>query len=200
MLRFSSLLLLITVFPATVSAQDLSYKESGFQLTVGLVAALLEKKDSTKLTRHISRQRGVYILNRMGVSDTYAHYKTLGFSDTSYPNAPFYEGILVQPPVYESLPVFDCEKWSKTGTFVDTTESSHLLSQIALRMNEVKPGSVPDSKIKEFYELENNSRRVVIIHGEKQLIFYLSYLNNTWFLTIIDKVSGDCRPVLTKER
>jgi hypothetical protein len=186
------LLPLALLYSGTVFAQDLSYNESGFQLTVATVATLLEKKDSVKLTRYISRLRGVYILNRIGIYDTYAHYKTLGFTDTRYPNAPFYEGILVRPPVYESLPVFDCEKWSKTGTYVDTTQTSHLLSEIATRMNEVVPGSVPDSSIKKFYELENNSRRVVIVHEDNELIFYLSYLNDRWFLTMIDKVTGDC--------
>ncbi len=186
-------LLIALAISGSASAQSLSLKESGFQLTVGMVAALLEKKDSVRLSRHIDKSTGVYILYTIGVNETYKHYKTLGFSDTTYPNNPFYDGILVTPPVYASLPTYDCEKeWSKTGTFVDTTRTDHLLSEIATRMNDITPGMVSEVKIKQFYELEKRSRRVVIVNKDTELIIYLSYLKDRWVLTMIDKATYDC--------
>ena len=186
-------ILIALLFSGSASAQRLSMKESSFQLTVGFVSVFLEKKDSVKLSRYIDKSRGIYILYTIGVSEDYRHYKTLGFSDTTYPNYPFYDGIIVSPPVYASLPTYDCEKeWSKTGTFVDTTRTDHLLSGIAKRINEITPGRVSEYKIRQFYELENQSRRVVIVNKNTALIFYLSYLKDRWVLTIIDKATYDC--------
>ena len=185
--------LIALLWSGSVSAQSLSMKESGFQLTVAFVAVFLEKKDSVKLSRYIDKSTGVYILHTIGVSETYQHYKTLGFSDTTYPNYPFYDGIIIRPPVYASLPIYDCEKeWSKTGTFVDTTRTDHLLSEIAKRMNAITPGRITGNEIKQFYELENQSRRVVIVNKDTALIFYLTYKKDRWVLTIIDKASYDC--------
>jgi hypothetical protein len=118
---------------------------------------------------------------------------TLGFSDTTYPNAPFYDDVKLTALKYSKLPTFDCEKWTKTGTFVDTTRIDHLLAKIAKNLNKEFKGRVPTTKINQFHNLENKSRRIVIADNDwNELIIYLSFINNKWVLTIIDKVTCDC--------
>ena len=154
----------------------------------------LSQRDSLTLSKYVDKKTGVYILNRIGVFDTYEHFSSIGFSDTTYPNTPFYDRVKLTTLKYSKLPTFDCgkEKWTKTGTFVDTTRTDHLLSKIAKDPNrEFK--NVSTKTFNEFYKLENKSRRVVLADNNwNELIIYLSLINNKWVLTIIDKVTCDC--------
>jgi hypothetical protein len=171
-----------------------SSKEQAFVLTLKKVVTALSTRDSVTLSKYIDRRTGVFILNRIGVFDTYEHFATLGFRDTTYPYAPFYDNVKLTPLNYSTLPKFNCgtEKWTKSGTFVDTTRIDHLLSKIAKDPN--RPFKKVSTKtINELYKLENKSRRVVIAENNwNELILYLSYVNNKWVLTIIDKATTDC--------
>ncbi len=181
------------IFLSATLCYGQSAKEKAFIQTIHNVVAALSTRDSVTLSRYIDKQTGVYILNRIGIPDTYKHYRILGFSDMTYPNAPFYDGVKVTAVSFSSLPTFDCEKWTKTGTFVDTTRTDHLLSKIAKNVNNEANRKVPLKRIDEFYRLETKSRRIVIAdNNANELIFYLSYINGRWVLTIVDKVTTDC--------
>jgi hypothetical protein len=187
-----SVITIITFLSVTLSFGQ-SSKEQGFIWTLKKVVTALSNRDSVTLSKYIDKKIGVYILNRIGVVDTYGRSSTIGFSDTRYPNAPFYDKVKLTPLKYSKLPTFDCEKWTKTGTFVDTTRTDHLLSKIAKNLNKEIKGTVSDKKINEFYGLENKSRRIVIAdNGGNELIIYLSFINNKWVLTIVDKATCDC--------
>lgn len=167
--------------------------ERDFLHTLKRVVTALRFRDSATLSKHIDKKTGVYLLYRPGILDTYKHCTTLGFSDSTYPNVPFYDKVKLTTVRYTTLPVFDCEKWTKTGTYVDTTRRDHLLSTIAKNLNKQIRGAVALKHIDEFLKLENNSRRVVIADNEdNEAILYLSLINNKWVLTIIDKVTADC--------
>jgi hypothetical protein len=188
----TSLIIIATFFWATLSLGQ-SSKEQDFVLTLKKVVTALTKRDSVTLSKHIDKKIGVYILNRIGVVDTYGHFSTIGFSDTTYPNAPFYDNVKLTTLRYSKLPTFDCEKWTKTGTFVDTTRSDHLFSKIAKNLNKETKGTVSDKKVNNFYSLENKSRRIIVADNNwNELIIYLSFINNKWVLTIIDKATCDC--------
>ena len=187
-----SLIIIILLFSTTLSFGQLS-KEEDFGKTLKLVVTALVNRDSVTLAKYTDKKIGIYILNRIGVYDTYDHFSTLGFGDTSYPNAPFYDNVRLTPLKYSKLPTFDCEKWTKTGTFVDTTQTDHLLSKIAMRRNKDSMKMVSKKQIAEFYTLENKSRRIIIAANNwNELIIYLSFINDKWILTIIDKATCDC--------
>ncbi len=186
-------LITITTFFLTTLSFGQSSKEQNFVLTLKKVVTALAKRDSVSLNKYIDKKTGVYILNRIGVFDTYQHFPTLGFSDTTYPNAPFYDKVKLTTLKYSSLPAFDCERWTKTGTFVDTSKTDHLLSKIAKNINKEIKGKVSAKTITEFYNLESKSRRIVIADkNSNELIIYLSFVNSKWVLTIIDKATCDC--------
>lgn len=42
--------------------------------------------------------------------DSYKHFTALGFSDSTYPNVPFYDGVKLTSLKYSRLPKYDCEK------------------------------------------------------------------------------------------
>ena len=170
-----------------------SSKEIQFSSTLKTVVIALKNRDSLTLSKYIAKKTGVYILHVIGVFQTYKQFNTLGFSDTTYPNAPFYDHVRLTRLQYSTLPTFDCEKWSKDGTFVDTTRTNHLLSKIAKEINLQSKRKISPKTINYFYKLENASRRVVITGTiGSELILYLTYINGKWMLTIIDKATCDC--------
>ena len=187
-----SLIILTTFFWIKLSFGQ-SSKEQNFVSTLKIVVTALNKRDSVTLSKFIDKKNGVYILYKIGIVDIYKHFSTLGFSDTTYPNVPFYDNVKLTTLKYSKLPTFDCEKGTKIGTFVDTTRTDHLLSKIAKGLNKEIKGTVSINKINEFYNLENISRRIVIANNNSnELIIYLSFINNKWVLTVIDKATCDC--------
>lgn len=186
-------LIISAFFLGTTICFGQSSKERDFAVTLKAVVAALSSRDSATLSKYIHKHTGVYILNRIGVINTYKHFAALGFSDLTYPNVPFYDSVKLTPLIYSKLPGFDCEKWTAVGTFVDTTQTDHLLSKTAQYLNKEFKNEVPVKVIDDFRKLENKSRRIVIAENNRnELIIYLSLINNKWVLTIIDKVTCDC--------
>jgi hypothetical protein len=84
-------------------------------------------------------------------------------------------------------------KWSKVGLYCDTTKLDTLLSSTAKNLKKWREDDIPDLKIKSFEELEKKSKRIVISDKEGgELVFYLTLIDNKWYLTILDRVTSDC--------
>src|SRR4051812_13655444 len=98
-----SLTIIITFLWATISYGQPS-KETNFVKALRDIVAALSKRDSVALSKYVDKKVGVYILNRIGIMDTYSHFSALGFSDTTYPNAPFYDNVKLTPLKYSKLP------------------------------------------------------------------------------------------------
>jgi hypothetical protein len=172
-------------------------KEEKFQSTLKEVVLAFSMQDSIKLSKFIDKKIGLYQLHRIGSFDDFTYYKTPGFSDPKYPAVLFNDAkeINFQSLSYSFLPEWNCdsEAWSKKGLFVDTTKTNHLLSKICTDRNRLRPDSIPIKKINFFYNIETKSRRIILNDKKgKELVFYLSYINSDWFLTIVDNVSSDC--------
>jgi hypothetical protein len=172
-------------------------KEQKFKSTVEQIVAGFSKQDSAKVSQYINKEIGLYQLVTIGVFEQYHHFKSISFSNSIYSQVLFSQSknIKLLPLRYSTLPTFSCDKerWSKKGLFVDTTRTDHLLSKICNQRNKNVADSIPEKTIRFFYDLENKSRRVVLNDNNGiELVFYLSYINNKWFLTIIDNVSSDC--------
>ena len=172
-------------------------KEQTFKSTIDQIVSAFARQDSLKLARFIHKEIGVYQLDRIGIFDHYNHFTSISFSQNKYPQLLFNQSknIKLLPLKYSRLPTYSCDQgsWSKTGLFVDTTKKDHLLSTICKDRNKNVPDSIPKKTIQFFYDLENKSRRIVLSDSSgRELVFYLSYINNKWFLTIIDNVSSDC--------
>ena len=183
----------LLISPALAAAQ--SPKEMNFQNTAKAVVQKLATRDSAGLSKFIDTTVGVYILYRIGVQDQYKQYKRVNFKDSAYPNAPFYDEVKLTKLEYSPLPAFDCakSKWNKYGSFVDTTKTDQLLSKTARRLVLYKKKKITPKAIQSLIELESRSRRIIVANKSgKDLVFYLTLINNKWYLTMIDKITTDC--------
>jgi len=189
-----SLIIIATFFCATLSFGQTS-KEQDFVNAVKQIVTKLSSRDSVELSKYINKKTGIYVLYVNGVRQTYLHSTTLGFSDTTFPNVPFFDNVKFTSIKYAKLPNYNCDnsKWSKTGTFVDTTKTDHLLSKTAKWLDKNFGEKISTKTISKFISLESISRRIIITDNKhNDLIFYLSYIDNKWRLTIIDKATCDC--------
>lgn len=174
-----------------------STKERQFRTTVENIVIAFSKQDSAAVSKFINKEVGVYHLDVAGVYQRYNHFTTLTFSDNRYPQSLLSQSKNIQllPLRYADLPDWSCdsEAWSKKGLFVDTTRTDHFLSLICKSRNKSVPDNIPAKTIQYFYNLEKKSRRIVLCDSNgAELVFYLSFLNGKWFLTIIDNASSDC--------
>lgn len=197
MLPGTTIFKMIVFLAALFLCDQSNTKEQQFKTSVQAIIAGLSEQDSLKISKFVDRKTGVYLLHRIGVFDTYHHAETIDFSDSTYPQVLFTlsKGVTQARLEYSILPTFDCGKqiWSKKGLFVDTTKTDHLISEICIDRNKNRPDTISVKTIQFFYTLESKSRRIVLSENEdKELVFYLSYLNGKWYLTIIDTVTSDC--------
>lgn len=155
----------------------------------------ISKRDSVGLSKYTDKRTGFYLLYRNGIRDTYFHHAGIGFSDTTFPWFPFYDKIKFNGLNYTTLPQFNCDdqRWSKTGTFTDTTKTDRLLSKTAKMLVSGFGEKISEQTISMMWKLEYISRHIIVADNNgNDIIFYLSFIKGKWFLTIIDKITNDC--------
>jgi len=158
------------------------------------VVTAFTEHDSTAINQMIHPDVGLHILYRSGVFPVFENIHTIDFSR---PVALSFSYLAIKSTAeiqHANLPTFNCatNQWNKTGLFVDTTDTSHLLSETARQLNEYLDKGIPQDSIRFFHDLEARSERVVLVDEGGDLVFYLSRINQKWYLTILDRLTSDC--------
>ena len=190
---FTPVLMLLLHLPA--KAQD--QKETDFKNTCTQILESLSKKKLSVLNSLINTTYGVYVLYRIGVPDEYELYKKLDG------DRPF---VLSEHPVstkdlkkyslqYGKLPSYDCGEsvWNKKAFMADSAKKYKPVSDI-VAFHTKYDGLKPGKKLKDAIKfIEQNSRKVIFTGSKGDgFIFYMSYINGRWWLSIIDTVTTDC--------
>ena len=163
--------------------------------TIITVVKAFKGHDSITLNGLINKDIGLIVLFRRGIPDEFSRTDKVDFKKPIPEYLPYFDFLTDYKIKFEPLPVFDCDsmKWSKPGLYCDTIHIDHLLSTIAQNLEDFKGEKIEDSEIEKFKEIENNSRRIVLTDkNEGELVFYLTLIENKWYLTIIDRVTSDC--------
>ncbi len=163
--------------------------------TIITVVKAFKEHDSITLNNLINKDIGLIFLYRTGIVDEFQKKENFDFAKPTPGYMPYFDFLTDYKIKFEPLPVFDCDsmKWSKPGLYCDTIHIDHLLSTIAQSLEDFKGEKIEDSEIEKFKEIENNSRRIVLTDkNEGELVFYLTLIENKWYLTIIDRVTSDC--------
>lgn len=166
-----------------------------FDETIITVVKAFKEKDASTLNDLINNDIGLIILFRRGIPDEYEKTDKIDFEQPIPGYLPYSDFSTDYQIKYQSLPLFDCNsmKWSKSGLYCDTIHIDHLLSTIALNLEANKGVTVPESDIEKFIDIENKSRRIVLSDEDGgELVFYLTMIDDKWYLTILDRVTSDC--------
>ena len=160
-----------------------------------IIANAFHNKDSVTLNKFIHPDYHLHILFKRGTMPEYSQTDRINF-DQPVPEYPPYSNFKADYKIkYQTLPVYNCDSsaWNQVGLFCDTLSRDHLLSKTASDLKMWRGDKIEDNKINWFKELENKSDRIVLADDEKgELIFYLTFINGKWYLTILDRVSSDC--------
>ena len=194
-MKYISLCLLSISLSITAVAQQ--SKEQQFVKTVNALIKAFSTQDSAAVAQYIHPKKGVTLLFRQGVFDNVMDLSTISFNDDGFPQVMFTacKSIKSAPLKYATLPKFDCgnTRWSKHGLYVITKRIDHMVSTICKTRNKLLPDNISNTTIQKYYNLELKSRRVILTGKDyDNLIFYVSYIDGKWYLTIFDEVTCDC--------
>lgn len=176
-----------TVKPKTDTAK------TKLETTIISILKAYQNKDEKTLNRFINKDLGIIFLFRMGAYDNLNIDKNISFAKPTPQYLPYANEIDTDYKISKTtLPVFSCdtENWDKPpGIYLDTTHIDHSLSQIAIienKLNEEKIWS--DIEIEKLKNLEKNSHKIIVIGKNNiEFIFYLTKINDKWYLSAIDR-------------
>ncbi len=182
----STLLLLAFFQFMHIPSRAQSQKEADFKKTSdGLLEAII-KKSYKEINKYINPTYGVYVMYFESAQyDSWNVVKKL--NDDYSPNIGNMSlaDMKKYPLTYGKLPAFDCKKgWNKKGYFADSVGKYKPISSTH------NPGKGYARALK---FVEQNSRKLIFT-GNKGgwFIFYMSYINNKWWFSMIDWWTGNC--------
>lgn len=181
-------------------------KEKDFERTVYTIIGAFQKQDEKAVNSFINKDLKIASIFRIGVANNFIFLDSLNISSNCHLNGyrPYTAPKTKYKIRYGKLPEFDCdiERWNKpAGLYCDKEGTDSLFTETIRHFMtyEMEYEYVPDNaKISEekfsFYkDIEKNSRRVVLYDNDgEDIIFYLTWFKNKWYLTIVDRVSSDC--------
>jgi len=178
-------------------------KEEAFEKAVYILIKAFENNDQQTVNSFINKDFKVVAIFKIGVINRFVFSDSLDLSATDYRNGyrPLHSVNSDHTIQYEQLPEFDCdtERWTKpSGLHCDKGRKDTLFTETVrffmnYEMKYFKKGDeISDKQFKVFQDIEKNSRRIVLLDDNNDLVFYLSWINKKWYLTIIDRVSSDC--------
>lgn len=150
-------------------------------------------KDNAKANALIHPELGIYIIYRLGASDTFVKMDSLDFSQP-VPEVFAYPDLKLDYSLaYEALPSFDCgtEKWNKLGFICDTTAHPNQLSNIAAFEDEFEEDKFSEDDLIKIEIAEKESYRIIIT-AQHPLIFHVRKYNNAWYVTTLDRAYAGC--------
>ena len=187
--------LIILICGLLFSCQTKEIKKGNLESIIVQVVKAFKEKDALTLNTLIPKEKGLIVLIKPGTMIRYCKTDQIEFEKPEPEYLPNYHFVTDYIIKFENLPTYDCDamKWSKQGLYCDSVSIDRLLSGTAINLNKFGGDNIPESELKSFVDLEKNSRRIVLSDNEKgELVFYLTLINNKWYLTILDTISSDC--------
>lgn len=206
-----SIFLLLT----NISCSQKIEKQKEFEKIVYQVINCYNKKDYKSIDKLINKDIGVFVIYSLGSNpriktvnqfdENEKKIKVLAMTDLR-------ENLLSEnfKIKYESYPTFEegCEIPSKTGLFVNPKENDILVLKEAIdyyKWEENNYGFEKNKKWDEYLTTVNkiapNTLKIIYAGNYKDnpdseykkiIIFYLTFISNKWYLTILDYYTIDC--------
>ena len=187
------LILVALILALNSSCQNIENNE--FEKHAIKIVKAFHNQDSQSINQMIHDDLGLIVLYRRGVFDEFEKVEKIDFMNPVPEYLPYFDFQIDTTITYQSLPTYDCDKgkWSKFGLYCDLTIRDSLVSTTAINLIKYRKDKISKETIAKFKEIESSSHRIVLIDNEDGvLIFYLTLIDNKWYLTVLDRVTGDC--------
>lgn len=168
-------------------------KQQKFEQTASEIMECLAKDDLTTINKkYIHPAYELFVVYRMGVPDIF--YRTATLEKDSVYSSPYFYTAALKPGkrVLKLAAVdYDCnhERWSRNGFFYQQNVPKQL-SDIVAFIKKYEGVETEAETLAVIRVIEKNSYRIV--DTESSVVFWLSWINNKWYLTVFDLVSMDC--------
>mgnify|MGYP000934372988 FL=1 len=155
---------------------------------ISYILFLLKQKDLDNLnSRFINPKIGLYEVYKSDIENkiTFKHsYEIDEIVD-----------IIDSFEIKQEIIIFNCSPyndafygWNKDGTFL-TTQIKPYLSQIIQEQNKITPNKYKIEELANIALIEKTSYELIVTNN---VIFYLTKIDNLWYITLIDKIKTDC--------
>jgi len=198
---YTSLLLLFSLAPSIVLGQD---KDQSFEKAVYALLKAFADKDKDTVNSFINKEKKLVTIYRIGVANNFSFIDSLEFSEPLV--------ILNFRPIeiptsnyklqYGKLPEYSCDTdtWNRpAGLYtskyaIDRVFTSAVRHFMDWEMEYAdKEHHVSEAQYQSYRKLEKQSRKVYLLLEEgDSLAFSLTWIDGKWYLTILDRVAGDC--------
>ena len=188
-------MLILVVFILALNSSCQNTDNNEFEQHAIKIIKAFHDEDSQSINQMIHDDLGLIVLYRRGVYDEFEKTEGIDFMNPVPEYLPYFDFQIDTTILYQSLPTYECnkERWSKFGLYCDLTMQDSLLSMTGINLIKYRGDKISNETIAKFKEIESNSHRIVLIDKEGgELIFYLTLIDNKWYLTVLDRVSGDC--------
>jgi hypothetical protein len=183
--KYYWLLVIIGVFFTNACAKEpLTNNTKSVPITQTIQKIYLDLKtknyDSFNQT-FIHKKYGLFVIYRLGISDTSMHVSSLGELSKKIPFHSLNYAKTIPTNIKWKPVEFNCEeeKWSKNGYFLQKIKDTDILKKY------IKNNDQKDTKI-----LQNRLYRFVdTVNG---LVFYMTFIEQHWYIIILDEVTGNC--------
>lgn len=148
--------------------------------------------DEKTLNALINKDVGLIFIFKRGAHDNFSNEKNISFKEPTpeyLPYPPLSYNATKRKIKFEKLPDFDCstETWTKpSGIYCNILLRDTTLSEIVESTHKYLY-EIPDNKRKEYKALEQKSHKVIVVDEESEFVFYVTFIKNQWYLTIIDR-------------
>lgn len=174
---------------STIDSVELRFKESLFA-----ILEVMSSGDVNQLQHYVHKDLGLIITYRPGVYD--AITTITDFENTNLRHYMWYDSLNVNGIRinYEALPIYDChlESFDKYGLYATDKGQQNQLSALMIALEAYELTTYTDEEINHVLELENQSRAILFAGVNGHASFSLTEIDGSWYLTIIDTVTGDC--------
>jgi hypothetical protein len=207
-MRINHFLLLITILYGCFNisyAQKASTpkNEQQFMNTCKKIAQALINKDLETVNLYVNPSIGVYAIYMPGANPGYLHLSEVVANAMSFSLEAAYRGSTFpknSTMKFDNHIKFDCSNgWNKKGSFIDVSNKHKPLSEIDLFWEkDAKDNNYESTKNSNadsvgINKIEKKLRKVIFTNvGCCGMVFYMSFINNKWYLTIIDQAETNC--------
>ncbi|MBV8325643.1 hypothetical protein [Chryseobacterium sp.] len=182
------------------------------------VVEIYNQKDSKKFNQLINKNTGLVFITTIGANNSWSKVQkvcldkkclenkiaeSVGTSYQSFLEEYKTKDLNLNKIEFTEQSYFECEKITKKGIFITSENKFHTLSEsvsffiknfqdiIGEQLDQKKKNELEKNK-EEFKKIEFKSRRVTVNSIAGTFIFYITYMDGKWFVTIIDFASMDC--------
>lgn len=155
---------------------------------ISYILFLLKQKDLDNLnSRFINPKIGLYEVYKSDIENKITFKHSYEIDETV--------DIIDSFEIKQEIIIFNCSPyndafygWNKDGTFL-TTQIKPYLSQIIQEQNKITPNKYKIEELANIALIEKTSYELIVTNN---VIFYLTKIDNLWYITLIDKIKTDC--------